>query len=152
MPFEASYGNIEALPYHDNSIDYLLSESVTAFTNLSKSLSEFNRVLKKGGVLIAVEVCQDGSLADKDVKTLKDFYQFRHLLTKGEWQEQLEHHSFGEISLKARPTDLQGDASQTAIPTDRLTVEQEQTLLKHMDLSLEYQFRLHPYLIRCTKQ
>lgn len=49
-------GDAENLEFHDNTFDVVLSESVTGFTNKTKSISEYYRVLKYGGFLGLNEV------------------------------------------------------------------------------------------------
>ncbi|MCQ2794799.1 MAG: class I SAM-dependent methyltransferase [Bacilli bacterium] len=46
-------GSIESMPISDNSVDILICVgSVLNYTNQEKSIKEFNRVLKKNGILI----------------------------------------------------------------------------------------------------
>ena len=49
-------GNAEKIPFPDSTFDAVISESVTAFTDKKKSISEYFRVLKKGGYLGLNEV------------------------------------------------------------------------------------------------
>jgi len=53
---EFMVGNAEDIKFPENTFDTVISESVTAFTNKSKSLSEYHRVLKKEGHLGLNEV------------------------------------------------------------------------------------------------
>ncbi|MFC1733859.1 class I SAM-dependent methyltransferase [candidate division KSB1 bacterium] len=43
--------NAEKLSFKNNTFDAIISESVTAFTDKTKSIKEYGRVLKKGGYL-----------------------------------------------------------------------------------------------------
>lgn len=53
---EFRVGDAENIPFPDNTFDAVISESVTAFTDKSKALAEYRRVLKKGGYLGLNEV------------------------------------------------------------------------------------------------
>lgn len=48
---EFKVGDAENIPFSDNTFDVVISESVTAFTDRRKALSEYQRVLKKDGYL-----------------------------------------------------------------------------------------------------
>jgi ubiquinone/menaquinone biosynthesis C-methylase UbiE len=49
-------GNAENLEFSDNRFDVIISESVTGFTDKTKSIPEYHRVLKHGGFLGLNEV------------------------------------------------------------------------------------------------
>lgn len=49
-------GNAENLEFSDNRFDVIISESVTGFTDKTKSIPEYHRVLKDGGFLGLNEV------------------------------------------------------------------------------------------------
>jgi ubiquinone/menaquinone biosynthesis C-methylase UbiE len=94
---EFMVGNAEDLSFPDNTFDVVISESVTAFTNKNKSLSEYYRVLKKGGHLGLNEITW---LQEPSVK-MKD-YAKRVMGLEGEnkdsWISLLEQTSFNNIN------------------------------------------------------
>jgi ubiquinone/menaquinone biosynthesis C-methylase UbiE len=53
---EFMVGDAKTIPFPDNTFNVVISESVTVFTHKNISLSEYYRVLKKGGYLGLNEV------------------------------------------------------------------------------------------------
>lgn len=90
-------GITENIPYKDHKFDYVLSESVTIFTNIEESLHEYYRVLKHGGVLILNEMTEIQPLLENERRELQDFYGIQHLLNEPQWKEQLSKAGFQEI-------------------------------------------------------
>ncbi len=92
-------GNVEDIQFTDNTFDTVISESVTAFTNKNKSLSEYYRVLKKGGYLGLNEV----TWLKEPSSEIIDFAQ-RVMGLEGEnkdhWISLLEQAGFKEINSK----------------------------------------------------
>lgn len=112
-------GDMIALPLADISIDCILSESVTSFVEPSTALNEYFRVLKKNGVLCLIEVTATDSLSQHELNELNSFYGTHTILTKAEWESQLdeagfiiiEHHPIVATSEGDNELDL---ASETA--------------------------------------
>ncbi|MFZ5987252.1 MAG: class I SAM-dependent methyltransferase [Bacillota bacterium] len=77
--------NAEDLPFASESFDILLSESVTAFTNINRSLKEYYRVLKQHGTLMAIEITSESSLTSNDLSNIKFVYNIDRVPTTDEW-------------------------------------------------------------------
>ncbi|MCD4820093.1 MAG: class I SAM-dependent methyltransferase [Candidatus Cloacimonetes bacterium] len=73
---EFKIGNAEKLPFKDNTFDAVITESVTAFTEKSKSIAEYVRVCKKGGYVGLGEL----TWMNKTPDDIKDFF---HLMAGG---------------------------------------------------------------------
>lgn len=93
-------GNTEKLPFKDASFDLILSESVIAFTDASATLSEFKRVLKPHGVLLAIELIGEEPFSENDANDICEFYQLPALLTKDQWYEVLYKSGFTKITTE----------------------------------------------------
>ncbi|MFK3936455.1 class I SAM-dependent methyltransferase [Alkalihalobacillus sp. NPDC078783] len=91
--------SVEKLPFLNEHFDYILSESVTAFTNIPITLSEFSRVLRPGGRLILNEMVQHHPTTESERLSFKELYQTNELLKPDEWREQLTTCGFSQIEL-----------------------------------------------------
>lgn len=100
LPIEVQHGSAEDLPFEDESFDLILSESVTAFTDISKTIPEYKRVLKPNGVLIAIEMVRAGVASEKQKKEILDFYGVKQLLHEREWQSRFQEAGFKEIDVE----------------------------------------------------
>ena len=101
--------NAEELPFAPRSFDILLSESVTAFTNINKALKEYNRVLKPLGTLIAIEITSTSKLDSRDMSNIKNVYNIDRILTNEEWIRALNEAGFNSIEIirvAAKPTNM----------------------------------------------
>lgn len=99
-------GDSEALPFEDNKFDaVIVAFGVRNFENLSKGLSEMNRVLRPGGRLVVLEFSNPSKFP---VKQLYQFY-FKYILPF--WGRLLSKHqsaySYLPESVQAFP---EGDA------------------------------------------
>lgn len=145
-------GRAERLPFSDVEFDFVLSESVLSFTNLSESLAEIGRVLKRTGKLIAVEAVVEED--DIDLEQLKNFYGFTNLLTEREWV-----HLFRGAGFKQAQTwnNREGALPSTSIesapdfsPSPDIDEELYMLLEKHEQLTHEYRNVLSYRVFRCS--
>ncbi|MBY0123752.1 class I SAM-dependent methyltransferase [Bacillus sp. S/N-304-OC-R1] len=100
LPVTLKQGSTENLPFDDETFDIVLSESVIAFTNILLSLSEFKRVLKPNGKLLAIEMVLDQSASEEKLNSIKEFYGFSNMMTEDEWYQLFRTAGFKEISVK----------------------------------------------------
>jgi arsenite methyltransferase len=95
-------GNAENLEFPDNNFDVVISESVTGFTDKSKSISEYHRVLKSGGYLGLNEVTWTINSSPE----IEDYYwkvMGMKAETRDEWLSLLEKTGFKDIKSLVRP-------------------------------------------------
>ncbi|MBP1996913.1 class I SAM-dependent methyltransferase [Paenibacillus eucommiae] len=91
-------GDACSLPFEEGEFDIVLVESVTNFTDTSKAVSEYNRVLRPGGKLFDREVIRWKKMPAKAERALCDFYGVKGLLSMEEWQHTLESQGFTAVS------------------------------------------------------
>jgi ubiquinone/menaquinone biosynthesis C-methylase UbiE len=148
IPVRAVFGEAEALPFTNESFDYIISESVTAFTDIKKSINEYARVLKPGGKLLAIEMTHDGTLESEHLKKIKNFYQFNRILTAEEWKSELSDGYFSEVMVKRYQVDrILQESANDFHPSDSITAETYEILLEHDDLATSYYAHMFPCVI-----
>jgi SAM-dependent methyltransferase len=99
LPIRAEQKNIENAAFSDASFDIVLSESVLSFTNIEKSLPQVFRVLKKEGVLYAIEMTKKATMAKELEEQLKQFYGIPAILLKSEWEEKCKSVGFMNVDI-----------------------------------------------------
>ncbi|MFE8701963.1 class I SAM-dependent methyltransferase [Cytobacillus sp. FJAT-54145] len=94
VPVHLVQGSIEQLPFQNHTFDIILVESVTAFTNIPRSLKEFYRVLKPGGCLVDSEMTAEVIFNQKDKETIMSVYGISNILTEQQWLQALRDAGF----------------------------------------------------------
>ncbi|MBM4760864.1 class I SAM-dependent methyltransferase [Bacillus sp. B15-48] len=146
LPGKFIKGNIENLPFPDDSFDVVIAESTTIFTNINKTTNEYFRVLKKGGWLLNTELTSEGSLTEEEIAPIKSFYHIKHIPTEAEWVQLYEKAGFHDVEILKRNTILgeiedfwtqSDDQSIVDMPTnlDRRT---EKVLADHSRLMMRF--------------
>ncbi|MBM7659682.1 SAM-dependent methyltransferase [Bacillus mesophilus] len=144
----------ENLPFVNQKFDYVLSESVTAFTNINVSLSEYFRVLKDSGQLLLIEMTKLESMSTQESKELLNFYQFREILTEEEWKKRLIEVGFTDIQTFSISLDEllpeEDDFTEFDISPD-LDPNLFDILDQHDQLTQHYQNKLGFRVFFCNK-
>ncbi|MCQ2008408.1 MAG: class I SAM-dependent methyltransferase [Sporolactobacillus sp.] len=109
----------EQLPFESNYFDYLLSESVTAFTDVSLSVPEYYRVLKPEGQLAAIEMTVEKQPNEQDKRLIESVYGVSDVRTENEWLSIWK--SAGFINLKSFHANEIKTHSGDVLPTYNLT-------------------------------
>jgi ubiquinone/menaquinone biosynthesis C-methylase UbiE len=94
-----SKGNIEKMPFPNQTFDYIIAESSTAFTDISKTLQEYYRVLKAGGVLLTIDMAAEQELSKAEKAEIMDFYKMKDLLTELEWIKAIDLAGFKSVEI-----------------------------------------------------
>ena len=152
LPINVKYGSVENLPFNDGLFDFILSESVTSFTDVSLTIKEFKRVLKPNGVLLAIEMVLEDSFSEKELKTIVDFYGVSQLLTESEWYNLFQKAGFQQINIEQFKQ--QFDENNIDTFTDFLLSENIDNKLleifeKHEQLTTTYKGKLGFCIFRC---
>ncbi|HEX9062582.1 MAG TPA: class I SAM-dependent methyltransferase [Clostridia bacterium] len=87
------------LPFPPDSFDIALSESVTIFTGIDRALSEYARILKPGGTLLAIEMTSGPYLNERELKEIKSVYGILKVPNSDEWKGMLKQAGFRDIKV-----------------------------------------------------
>lgn len=152
LPINVLYGSVENLPFNDGLFDFILSESVTSFTDVSLTIQEFKRVLKPNGVLLAIEMVLEDSLSEVELKTIVDFYGVSQLLTVSEWYNLFQKAGFKQISIekfKQQFAENDIDTAADFLLSENIDDKLLEILEKHEHLITTYNDKLGFHIFRC---
>lgn len=152
LPINLVYGSVDNLPFNDGLFDFILSESVTSFTDVSLTIREFKRVLKPNGVLLAIEMAIEDTLSTEELKEIADFYGVPQLLSKAEWLSLFQRAGFKQINAeKFKPQFDQNNID--TVPDFLLSENIDDKLLeifeKHRHFTKIYKDKLSFCIFRC---
>jgi SAM-dependent methyltransferase len=151
LPIHAVYGSVEELPFQNEVFDYILSESVTTFTDASLTVREFKRVLKPNGVLLAIEMVLQGYLSEEESETIGDFYRISQFLTESEWLHLFQTAGFSQITAETYRPSAENDieAAPDFLLSENIDEKLLEILEKHKILTTAYQDKLWYCIFRC---
>ena len=142
VPVKLYQGSMEDMPFEDEAFDLILAESTAAFTDLKKTLPEFHRTLKPGGMLLNIDMAAEHSLPQSARSVIASFYRLKQLLNEQDWKAQLKEAGFSSVKTLHGNTVL-GEmmrtppSEQTALPADR-NPQLERIMQEHQTLTLQY--------------
>src|SRR5690625_5537169 len=87
-------GDIEQMPFADAFFDVILAESVTVFTDIDQTISEYVRILGQGGVLLDLEMTAIPPLTQAMKEAFEQLYGIQHIPSEKEWQNKYEQAGF----------------------------------------------------------
>lgn len=99
LPIQLVEGSIEQLPFKNETFDFIISESATTFTQISLSLSEYFRVLKPNGSLLALEMNAETPLQAEELANIRRVYGIYDVLTEEQWIEAFKTARFTETEI-----------------------------------------------------
>ena len=152
LPIETRLGSVESLPFGEKSFDMILSESVATFTDVSKTLPEFRRVLKPNGVLLAIEMVLEESLPEEELTSITEFYGVPRILTESQWNSFFQKAHFQQISIDKFNLQFEEPEIENAADfsiSDQLDDELYDILDQHEQLTKKYQNLLGFRVFRC---
>lgn len=152
-PINLFQASAERLPFQENVYDFIISESVTSFTNVDKSLSEYARVLKEGGYLLAIEMTTEKPLTFREQKDIHEVYGILKTRTVKEWEHSLIRAGFGEYKIIRGETIVNTTTKPMAsLHFDKLPPEGIELLHKFQKLILRYKDVLGYRVFLCRKE
>lgn len=152
LPIKTRLGSVESLPFGEKSFDMILSESVATFTDVSKTLSEYRRVLKPNGILVAIEMVLEEPLSKEELTPIIEFYGVPRIFMESEWSSLFQKADFQQINIEKY--NLQFDEPKFENATDFSISEQlddgvYDILDQHEQLTKRYQNVLGFRVFRC---
>ncbi|GGM41959.1 methyltransferase [Paraliobacillus quinghaiensis] len=141
--------NAEALPFKDNAFDVVISESVTTFTNINKSLREYMRVLKHKGILVLLEMTSNQTLSHDAMEEIKQFYQVPSVFTEQEWIDNLAAIGFKNVIVE--PISSQSEAVIDFDLNESINPSYFNLMANHYSLTEKYKDSLSARLYYCEK-
>ncbi|MEK4487036.1 methyltransferase domain-containing protein [Psychrobacillus sp. FSL H8-0484] len=99
-------GDVQSLHFVDHSFDFIIAESVIVFTDISKTLHELSRVLKRDGKLFMIEMTAEQHLTEDLKGKISSLYGIHEILNEEEWIERLQQAGFAQIDLINTPSEL----------------------------------------------
>ncbi|KEK22267.1 class I SAM-dependent methyltransferase [Bacillus gaemokensis] len=99
LNIELIQGNAEQLPFLDEEFEFVLGESILAFTNKEQSIPECYRVLQKNGKLVVVEMIIEKHITKEEEEKILQLYGMQQLLTEDEWVRLFQKESFERITI-----------------------------------------------------
>jgi ubiquinone/menaquinone biosynthesis C-methylase UbiE len=139
-PAKIIQASAEQLPFQTDTFDCLLSESVTAFTDVERSAPEYFRVLRPGGHLMAIEMTIEHPIDKRDQQLIQSVYGVNSLYTEENWLEIWKRAGFTQVTVL--PVSQFRNVTGDALPTYNFTSEiDEETLevwLEHMHTMQTY--------------
>ncbi|MBV7506922.1 class I SAM-dependent methyltransferase [Bacillus sp. sid0103] len=152
LPIRLIQGSVEKLPFKDNTFDFILSESVLAFVDKPVALSEFFRVLKNGGRLIANEMTINSKLSQGEESEIMKFYAVDSLLMEEDWRNLFNKAGFQDMVIKVENMDMShGNNTPEFNFSANFEPELFQIFNEHGNLVLKYQDILSHRIITCSK-
>jgi ubiquinone/menaquinone biosynthesis C-methylase UbiE len=104
VPINLFHAQSEHLPFPDGTFDVVVSESVTAFCTISAALKEYTRVLKAGGILLAIEMTKEKQLGKEQEQEICRLYNIKKVLTEEEWLRSFAQAGFLKYKILQRQT------------------------------------------------
>jgi ubiquinone/menaquinone biosynthesis C-methylase UbiE len=99
VPIKLYTASAENLPFPNKTFDVIISESVTSFTNVKKSLKEYSRVLNDNGFILAIEMTTERLLLEDEQNELETVYGIRRTYTENEWITFIKNAGFKNIKV-----------------------------------------------------
>jgi len=87
------------LPFRKRSFDIALAESVTIFTKTQRTLREYYRVLKPGGILLDIEVTAMEPLSKDEAEEFQSVLGIAYLPTKDDWCKMFREAGFSDVQV-----------------------------------------------------
>lgn len=159
LPVKIFKGNIEKLPFSNVSFDYILAESSTAFTNISKTLKEYFRVLKPSGSLLNIDMTAEQRLNRNEKAEIMKFYEMKDILTEEEWIKAMKRAGFKTVEvLKANSVleeldeyTLEENELSEHIHSTQLDPKIDDVIQRHQKLLISYGEKLGYRVFKAKK-
>ncbi|MEN1969476.1 class I SAM-dependent methyltransferase [Lentibacillus sp. N15] len=92
-------GNVEAMDLETGSFDFIVVESVTVFTTIRKTVNEYARLLRKGGILLDLEMTAGFPFAKEEIDEFQSLYGIREVPGQAEWMQLFKTAGFHTVAI-----------------------------------------------------
>jgi ubiquinone/menaquinone biosynthesis C-methylase UbiE len=164
LEVEVVEGDIEKLPFADDSFDFILAESVTIFADIFRAAHEYKRVLREGGRLIDLEMTTVSPLDKEACLEFQELYGINDIPTEQQWTEKFRKAGFHSVDIliekqvmseiNEQPVELDPHLSKANIPefdlSETIDPELYDIWMQHQMVTETYADRLK-YNVYCVK-
>jgi len=152
VPIKLNAASAENLPFQNKSFDVVISESVTSFTNVKKSLSEYIRVLNDNGFILAIEMTSERLLLNNEQKDIESVYGITQTYTENEWMTFIKNAGFKKVKVIAGNTIANVSSGSSSIPMfHQLPSSILSLYYKHQEILYRYANTLGYRVFLCRK-
>ncbi|WP_459500142.1 class I SAM-dependent methyltransferase [Bacillus sp. C1] len=116
LSIEFMKGHAEQLPFLNEQFDFVLGESVLAFTNKEQAIPECYRVLRKNGKLMVIEMVIEKHITKEEEDKIIHLYGIKELQTETEWINLFQMAHFKRITIAGGATIAETIAGQIEQP------------------------------------
>ncbi|MBP0727358.1 methyltransferase domain-containing protein [Bacillus sp. RG28] len=152
VPIKLHAASAENLPFSNNSFDVIISESVTSFTNVKKSLNEYSRVLNDNGFILAIEMTTERLLLEDEQNEIESVYGIKQTYTENEWISFIKNAGFKNIKVIAGNTISNVPSSSSSSPSfQQLPSSILSMYYKHQEILFRFGYILGYRVFLCHK-
>ncbi|PGZ08003.1 SAM-dependent methyltransferase [Bacillus cereus] len=148
-------GDVEQLPCLNDSYELVLGESILAFTNKAKVISECYRVLQKNGKLVVIEMIIDTHIEKNEEDKIAQLYGMKEVLTENEWVQLFQKANFEKITIAGGGTIAETISGYIEEPewnvSSYIPNELYDAWVQHENVRLMYQHILGHRIFICEK-
>lgn len=152
LPVQTMKADITQLPLKSEEYDMVISESVISFTEITRALSEIARILKPGGVFIAIEIVCERTLRDHEKWMLTSFYGFTEIQTEEAWKQQLYREGFHHVRVekpKLKKEEMTLEDTNDFDLSEKVDEDTFEVLVLHEELMERFKEKLGFRVFRC---
>ncbi|MBT2217785.1 methyltransferase domain-containing protein [Virgibacillus dakarensis] len=92
-------GDMENSTLAKESFDFIIAESVTVFTNVTKTAREYIRLLRKGGMLLDLEMTAGAAFSADEVGDFQELYGLREIPIAEDWRSIFRNAGFHSVEI-----------------------------------------------------
>ncbi|QFG00048.1 class I SAM-dependent methyltransferase [Psychrobacillus glaciei] len=142
-------GDAQNLNFPDSTFDFIISESVIVFTDISKTLNELSRVLKSGGSMIMIEMTAEQNLSEELRGKVCNLYGINDILNEEEWISKLQQVGFTQIEIINTPSGLIPSEINDINQSKNINMELFELWEKHNQFTLQNSHLIGYRVFKC---
>lgn len=148
-------GDVEQLPCLNDSFEFVLGESILAFTDKERVISECYRVLQQDGMLVVIEMIIDRPIGKGEEEKIAQLYGMKELLTENEWVQLFKKANFKRVTIAGGGTIAETVSSYIEEPewnvSSYIPNDLYEAWVQHENVRLMYQHVLGHRIFICEK-